>query len=69
MTLMDRVFGTKTFVMEIYWQQRAFAIYERRTSDGSNIPNTVSVESLDGSAKFFGKHFIDISEAIRSVTN
>ncbi|MEL4241586.1 hypothetical protein [Shewanella xiamenensis] len=64
---MDSDKGTKTFLMEIYWRQRAFAIYQRRNSSGRSIPNSVTITSLDGSNEFIGQHFADVSDAIRSI--
>ncbi len=64
---MDSDIGTKTFLMEIYWQKRAFAIYQRRNSSGRSIPYSVTVISLDGCTEFIGRHFADVSDAIRSI--
>ena len=64
---MDSDIGTKTFLMEIYWQQRAYAIYQRRNRSGHRIPNSVTVTPLDGSCEFISRHFADVSDAILSI--
>ncbi|PZP30303.1 MAG: hypothetical protein DI594_15690 [Shewanella oneidensis] len=61
---MDSGIGIKTFVMEIYWQQRAYAIYQCRSRSGYCIPNSITIECLDGGGEFTGLRFSDISDAI-----
>jgi hypothetical protein len=64
---MDRIFGTKTFLMEIYWRHRAYAIYERRTNLGQTCPDSVTVESIGDGQAFLGKHYSNVSDAIYAI--
>lgn len=53
--------------MEIYWRQRASAIYQHHNRSGRSIPDSVTVTSLDVSCEFISRHFADVSDAIRCV--
>jgi hypothetical protein len=57
----------RTFVCEIYWQGRAFAIYEDRNAQGVSIPDSVCIECLDGANDFSNLRFAEISHAITAI--